>query len=147
MVSLLDDGALSVTVEDVRGDTRARFAFVFGRCFGYRNVLEEYRTLDWPNETTTGGLGWTRVVQDSGWIAELQREPLFELHGGRSAVHYVILTEDDVIEVLSMDPPRVHALGPTPPDAPRAGKSRVLLHPDEREQIEELIDVTKPRRP
>ena len=140
MVSLVDEGSVKVTVEDVRSATRDRFAFVFDRCFGYRNLLEEYQTREWAaTDASAMKLGWTWIVRDSGWLAELQREPLFELHGGQSAVHYVIVTEDDVVEVLSKDVPRIVALGGTPPEAPPAGKSRVLLHPEDREQIDDII--------
>jgi hypothetical protein len=66
----------------------------------------------WPARAEPG-LAETASVE--GGIADLQREPLFEQHGGETAVHYVIVTEDDVVEVVSKDVPRVRSLGTAPP--------------------------------
>jgi hypothetical protein len=41
-------------------------------------------------------------------------EPLFVLHGGEHAVHYMVCTEDDVIEVLAKDAPEITLLAATP---------------------------------
>jgi len=53
-------------------------------------------------------------------------------------MHYVILTEDDVIEILAPSV-EVTYLGNTAIDEPKAGKSIVLYNPTEREQIEQAF--------
>jgi hypothetical protein len=41
---------------------------------------------------------------DGEWIAALMRDPIFEHHAGHVR-HFVFSTGDDVVEVLSAEPP------------------------------------------
>lgn len=123
MVSLVDDGTLTITLEDAHSEHRDRWRFTFPRVVGYLNLLEEYRTVmpgkpPWP--------GWTVQVHDSPWSAYLLRtESMLELHYPH-VQHYQIRTEDDVIDVLTEGPPAIASLGPAPADSPPAGKSQVI---------------------
>ena len=105
MVSLVDDGTLTITLEDERN---RRFQFRFSNYPVYRNILEEYRTKLWDLvKGMQGPLGQTWLVLDSPWIASLQEaEPLLEIHSP-NLKHYVVCTGDDVIEVLSNEKPIV----------------------------------------
>ena len=121
MVSLLDHDGLHITVQDLRDPARRRYRFTFHRVPAYRNILEEYRTGE---PVAPKGTGWTRVVPESPWLSELRkREPLLDVHSP-ACEHYVIVTEDDVIDVLSPEPPTIHEVEPGHPDENPPGKSK-----------------------
>jgi hypothetical protein len=92
-----------------------RYRVVFGRCPAYRNIMEEFRLELWAHRDETAQLcGWTFVVIDSPWVASFRpAEPLLDVYFP-ALTHYVITTENDVIEVLTPDPPRIEDLGLTP---------------------------------
>jgi hypothetical protein len=108
LVSLVDDGELAIVVDGAQGSKRERFRFLFKNVFGYRNLLEEYRTALWQTVQGTPHVGWTGRIVNSPWLDELRRkEPLFLIHGGEHAVHYLLCTEDDVIDVLTEVAPEI----------------------------------------
>jgi hypothetical protein len=117
MVSLADGNeGLAITL-DAR-DSRHRWhrwRLVFERHPAYRNIMEEFRLELWRHRDETGQrCGWTFVVPDSPWVAAFKLdEELLEVWYP-TIKHFVISTEDDVVEVLSPEPPRVEDLGPTP---------------------------------
>jgi len=136
MVSLVDDGHLSITLEDARHPERLRYRITFEKAPLYRNIYEEYRI----NESGNSARSWATIVEESGWLSLMrQREPLIDVHS-RGLRHYRIWTEDDVVEVLSNTPPLVDQLGPAPAEAARAGKSRVLYHPEDRSEIDRAFE-------
>jgi hypothetical protein len=49
-------------------------------------------------------------VPDSPWILEFAVEPILEFLN-EGIIHYMIVTEDDVIEVLDNQEPRTETLG------------------------------------
>jgi len=144
MVSLVDQGGLHITVQDLRDPKRRRYRFTFRRAPAYRNILEEYRTSEPP---VGGKLGWTVTVPDSPWLEEFRnREPLLEVHSP-GCRHYVIVTEDDVIDVLSPEPPEITEVESATEEEPDPGKSTVLYHPDDRKEIDTVInEITKRNR-
>ncbi|HYE19344.1 MAG TPA: hypothetical protein VEA69_12920 [Tepidisphaeraceae bacterium] len=87
----------------------------FRRCPAYRNIMEEFRLALWGHLDATGQrCGWTFTVVGSPWIASFRpAEPLLDLYFPGLA-HYVITTEDDVVEVLADAPPRFEDLGVAP---------------------------------
>jgi hypothetical protein len=102
LVSLSDDGELQVTVQGDSNRQRVRFSFF--KVVAYRNILEEYRTSEHGGDRH---VGWTRIVLDSAWLAELRsREPLIDVHAP-GCQHYVIATEDDVIDILTPKHPAI----------------------------------------
>ena len=139
MASLIDDGTLRITLEATRLVPRERWCISFERYAGYRNIMEEYRLELWRHlDESRQRCGNTFTVEDSSWIAEISRdEPLLLVHM-KGLQHYVITTEDDVIEVLSPGPPDVIALGAVDTSVPVAGKSQVLYHPEDSTEIEKL---------
>ncbi|MEX1255946.1 MAG: hypothetical protein WEE64_16570 [Dehalococcoidia bacterium] len=145
MVSLVDDGELSVTVQGIRDPEARRLRFTFSRFPAYRNIMEEYRLELWERLSgTQDQLGRTLIVADSPWVAALrEKEPLLGVHRP-TLVHYVICTEDDVVEVLAPDPPEMTWVEPGAPSE-SVGKSLILRHPDDRPQIEEAIKSVKRR--
>jgi hypothetical protein len=75
----------------------------------YRNIDESYRTELWQRRQQLNdpdATGWTLVVPDSPWIREFANEPILESFNP-GLVHYMIATENDVIEVLSNEEPAV----------------------------------------
>ena len=141
MVSLVDEGCLSITLEGPREKGRPRWRIVFdGFVPGYRNLLEEFRLELWEHlELTHQRCGNTFTVTNSPWIVYLrEKEGVFDSVYSEID-HYVVLTEDDVIEVLSPTKPKIDNLGSAPANAKPAGKSNVLYHPEDRDKIEERL--------
>ena len=109
MVSLIDQDGLHITVED---PAWRRHRFTFRQVAAYRNILEEYRTSE-PGASE--GAGWTMLFPHSPWLSELRkREPLLD-HFQPGCKHYVIATEDDVVDILSPDPPEICEIEPASP--------------------------------
>jgi hypothetical protein len=114
MESLHDhSGLLEIELADyVNSVPIARYKVTFRRYPAYRNIQEKYRLELWqrlkelndPNVT-----GWTFIVADSPWIQEFANEPILEFFN-EGVVHYMITTEDDVIEILSNEGPTVQIL-------------------------------------
>lgn len=113
MDSLHDhDGLLEVTLSDyINGQAIARFKVTFRSYPAYRNFDESCRLELWKrrDELTNDDLGWTFIISDSPWIRDFANEPVFVAFHP-NAIHYVIATENDVIEVLSEEQPSVERL-------------------------------------
>lgn len=140
MVSLVDDGSLHLTIESLRDPGRARWRFSFKQAPVYRNILEEFRMELWPLVHSGGPRkGWTLRVPDSPWANDLRaREPVLEvshpvLH------HFLITTEDDVIDVLSPAEPQIRQVAPGTKDDPAPGKSRVLHADEDADEVDRVL--------
>ena len=108
----------------------------------YRNILEEYRTSDPP---PIEGTGWTRIDPSSDWLTDLRRrEPLLDVHSP-GCRHYIIVTEDDVVDVLAPKAPKIVQVAAAAIDEPAPGKSDVLYHPEDRTPIDALLDDLRRR--
>jgi hypothetical protein len=107
MVSLHD--VTEMNILDIRlNDGKQEISIKFENYPAYRNILEEYRTALWRHlDETSQRCGWTFEVVDSSWSEELnKREPLLEFKNP-GLRHFVLSTDDDVIEVLSNLEPRI----------------------------------------
>ena len=144
MVSLYDNSnELIIILEDVRSPNRNRTQITF-KCFaGYQNILEEYRVLEKWNIV---GYGWTVIATQSPWSKKLKKEPCVKINH-ENGKHYIIVTEDDVIDVYTSEDPIIENLGPTNPNESPAGKSTVYFHPDDKEEIDELIEEIQNSQP
>lgn len=132
LVSLLDEGHLTITVQDNRDNYR-RMRIVFEYAPIYRNIEEIFRTANSINRTGS----WTVIVNNSSWLAELRaREDLIDevLPNIR---HYQIITEFDVIDILSDQEPKVEEIEP---GRDVVGRAPVLYYPEDKERIENVID-------
>ncbi len=140
MVSLLDQDGLHITVQDLRDPDRRRYRFSFRKAPAYRNILEEYRT----SEHVAGkDIGWTRMASCSAWLREFaEKEPFLDVFMP-GCKHYVIGTEDDVIDVLSPEPPEICEIEPGSSEDAAIGKSTILYHSEDRDKIEKLLDEYK----
>jgi hypothetical protein len=117
--SLVDDGDLHITVDDVRG--RRRWRFTFSDAPAYLNILEEYRLELATVERHLRGLGRTVRVVGSPWLAYLYRsEALLTVH--RPALqHFQVGTETAIVDVLAENAPGVVEL-PFPDADPGAAE-------------------------
>ena len=144
MVSLVDDGRLSITVQDLRDPEGPRFRFTFKNYPAYRNMLEEYQTSLWEDaEHEIIEVGWTRIIRESRWLASLKETEPFLEESNQGLLHYMICTEDDIVEVLSNEPPEVVEIEPAAEDEKLPGKSTVYYDPEDRGKIEALINQIK----
>jgi len=114
MESLTDRGGrLQIEVGDyVNNEAVSRYRITFENYPAYRNILEEYRLQLWQTRAAnvhSGATGWTLIVNDSPWIREFDNEPLLTLFN-KELLHYVVVTEDDVIEVLSNRAPMIELI-------------------------------------
>lgn len=125
---LIDDGLLWITLEAPRLLNRSRWCFTFETYPAYRNILEEYRISLWDHLSESGQhCGATFTVEESPWIASFRAsEPLLDVYNP-NLIHYVISTEDDVIEILAPSV-EVKYLGDTPSDVPVVEKSTVFYN-------------------
>ena len=146
MVSLVDDGELTITVEDLRDPSRPRWAFRFTRAPMYQNILEEYRLELWQRVHVDGKrYGWTVRVPNSPWLAQLkEKEGLIEVHDP-GLQHFQIGTEDDIIDVLSAKAPEILAIEPARPEERKPGKTEVLFAHEDRDKVEALFETIKRR--
>lgn len=101
--------SLTLDLEGKRGDVAEQWRVVFRRQAGYANLREEYRARQWSVMPKTAK-GWTIIHEESPWLAELRAEERFDLYGNAAARHYMVCTEDDVIDVLSVEPPVISRL-------------------------------------
>jgi hypothetical protein len=90
----------------------ARYRVTFRKYAAYRNIDESCRLELWNrrqqlNDPTA--TGWTFVVPESPWVQEFVNEPILELFNP-GIVHYLIATENDVVEVMSNEDPAIERL-------------------------------------
>lgn len=141
MVMLVDDGTLSIIVQ-VNGVTPKWFRCVFSKYPAYRNILEEFRTELWERlEQKKQYLGWTAIVNNSQWVSSFSREPLLKEHYPQLK-HYLICTEDDVIEVLSPQDPEMREIA-VQDSQTQSGKSDIYRFDKDESKIKEIFSKLK----
>lgn len=94
---------LALALAGRRGDAAERWTMTFAAQYGYRNLLEEYRTALWT--TWPAATGNTVEVHASSWVARLREEASFDVFLGARARHFMILTGDDVLDVIALIEP------------------------------------------
>jgi hypothetical protein len=114
MESLHDHaGVLEIELADYSNNVAiARYQVTFRRYPAYRNIEESYRLELWQRRdrlTDSGPMGWTLIVPDSPWVQEFVNEPVLEFFNP-GIVHFMIVTENDVLEVLSNEEPVIDQL-------------------------------------
>jgi hypothetical protein len=114
MESLCDrNGELVILFQDADEEPHRYKVSFHGSYPAYRNVREEYRLDLWRRRDEIAPareVGSTLIVENSPWInEELAGEPLLKMIN-RKLVHYLMLTGDDVIEVLCNTAPKVERL-------------------------------------
>ena len=101
----MDSDKLEVVVQDNKDNFR-RVRFTFDYVPIYRNIDELYRSSESINNTNS----WTVVIDESKWLKELkEKEDLIE-EFLPEIKHYQIITEFDVIDILSTKEPLVEEI-------------------------------------
>ena len=107
MTRLVDEDALRVSVVGECEGRQVSCDFVFRGVVAYRNFHEEYRSELWTLLEGASPSSLTLVLPVSMWLEDLRvREPAIEAHAP-DAVHYLIITLHDVIDVLASEPPEI----------------------------------------
>jgi hypothetical protein len=146
MVSLDDvDRELVLLLESGRDPGRPRWRVRFRQYPAYRNIDEAYRTDLWAWLDKSGQrLGFTFTVEESPPLASWGTVYLHEVVP--RIRHFVIATEDDVVEVLSAEEPVWEAADPAEPGEPRPGKARHLFRGEDDEEIDRLVEDVRRRQ-
>ena len=100
LVSLHDDRhGLTIRVE-VSGRT---IEIAFGVAVAFRSTLEESCAAFWPEfHSTKPGIGPFWTVEESEWLASFSDADLVHYPG---ATHYLIVTDDERIDVIASRAP------------------------------------------
>ena len=142
LVSLVDDGELRIVVENVRDNGRPRWEiFCPAHTYpAYRNVLEDVRLRLWEALDKVGAPRTPAFeVLESPWLKSLREsEPLLDVTY-TGARHWVITSEDDVVEVLASCEPQIRSIEPAAPESEIPGKSEVFYHPEDKERMREAF--------
>ncbi len=141
MVSLIDDGSLTITLEDLRDPKRKQWSFFFKSAPVYFNLMEEFRGEMWGEINKTGEkLGWTVMYPNSTWHKMLKESDDMLETLRPNLEHYQIATEDDVIDILSENAPIIKELKHASKDDPSPGKSSIYYRDEDSEAVEELFN-------
>jgi|GEM_PF-2297950 len=146
MVSLADVGReLVMLLECLHAPGRPRWRVRFRQYPAYRNIDEAYRTELWRWLDESGQrLGFTFTVAESPPLASWGTEYLHDVVPGIR--HFVVATEDDVVEVLSAEEPVWEAAVPAPVNSPLPGKAKHLYVGEDDQEIERLVEDVKRRQ-
>jgi hypothetical protein len=147
LVSLVDaNHELTLILEASSSQCRARWRVRWRRYPGYRNLDEAFRTQLWQRLDESGQrCGWTFTVEETPPLASWDSSGyLAGMWSG--ARHYVIATDDDVVEILSDEAPTWETLPPAAVDEPPAGKSTHLYMGEDDAEIQRVFAETKDRQ-
>ena len=145
MVSLTDENRqLVVVLENPWASGRPRWRARFHNYSGYRNIDERYREGLWRWLDESGQrCGATFIVAEDPPFASWATQYLQDFEPATK--HFVIATDDDVIEVLSAAEPVWEELEGAAPAAPLPGKSRHLYVGEDDEVIKQVVNDIKAR--
>ena len=140
MVSLADvDHELVVMLEAVHIPGRPRWRVRFRQYPAYRNVDESYRTDLWRwLDESNQRIGFTFTVEELPRFASWGTVYLHDVLP--QAQHFVIATEDDVVEVISAQAPIWEIAAPAEVNSPIPGKSEHLYVGEDDARIAELVE-------
>lgn len=145
LVSLSDvDRELIVLFEAVHIPGRPRWRVRFRQYPAYRNIDEAYRTDLWRwLDESNQRVGFTFTVEELPRLASWGTVYLHEVRPG--VRHFVIATEDDVVEVLSTQVPTWESAAPAEVGSPIPGKAEHLYLGEDDARIARLVDDLKSR--
>jgi hypothetical protein len=129
---------LTVLLEAARAPGRPRWRLRFRNYPAYRNIDEGYRTELWAWLDASGQrCGSTFVVQEpKPFVSWGTGDYLQAMKPGMR--HFVVSTEDDVIEVLSAGEPQWEQAEPAQAEEPIPGKATHLYVGEDEAEIERL---------
>ncbi len=143
MVSLTDaNRQLIIVLEGPRALGRPRWRVTFGHYPAYRNIDESYRVKLWKWLDDSGQrCGFTFTVEENPKFASWETGYLEDV--APNTRHYVITTEDDVVEVLSVDEPIWQLLEPAQADDPLPEKVQHLYAGEDDAAIRRMLASLK----
>lgn len=123
LASLVDTGGeLTLVFEDCGRPARPRWRVRFRDYPAYRNIDEAYRVALWSRlDASRQRCGWTFTVDEPSPHASWGSDYLHRVLPGLR--HYVVATDDDVVEVLSRQEPIWDTVDAARRDDPPPGKS------------------------
>ena len=95
------NGFLEIVCEDLESSAPHLWIVIFQSAIGYRSLGESFRNQLWK-EWDINQYGRTVYVENSDFLLALVKEPVTE-----NLRHFMIVTRDDVIEVLSVPDPQI----------------------------------------
>ena len=140
MVSLTDASSeLTLVFEDTTSTERRRWRVRCQHYPAYRNINESYRLVLWCWLDQSGQrCGATFIMKESSPFESWKTEYLHDV--APTTRHFVIATNDDVVEVLSIDDPVWEQVAGAEPDEPYPGKSEHFFVGEDEEAIQQLVD-------
>ena len=146
MVSLVDaEQELVLLLESFRESGRPRWRVRFRRYYAYRNIDESFRNELWRWLDESGQrVGFTFTVEESPRLASWSTEHLHDLVP--QIRHFVIATEEDVVEVLADEDPTWELADPAAVGAALPGKATHLYLGEDDEAIEQLAEDLERRQ-
>ncbi len=140
MVSLFDKRVLEIILQDLKDPARKRYKFIFNKVAAYRNIMEEYRINEKEFPISSKKFGWTLFAETSEWLNYFkEKEQLLEEYNP-NCKHFIIMSEDDVVEILCSYFPEVIEIEPAKIEDELPGKSTIYYHPEDRKEIDNIID-------
>lgn len=145
MVSLADvDHELVVVFEAVHVPDRPRWRVRFRQYPAYRNIDESHRTNLWHwLDQSKQRVGFTFTVEESPRFASWGSVYLHDVLP--RAKHFVIATEDDVVEVISAQVPIWEVAAPAEVGSPIPGKAEHLYVGEDDPRIARVLEDLKNR--
>lgn len=102
-ITLMDDGSLTIIVEDSEGN---RYSIHFESFYSYKKTDEESCVLYWKLKTFKG---WTFILNNAPLFDEV-RQTLAMVNDFNDGIHYGIATWDCCIEVFADKAPIIGRL-------------------------------------
>jgi hypothetical protein len=144
MVSLTDcDKHLDVVLESLADPARRRWRVRFEAYDAYRNTEEMWLGPLWHWLKESGQRrGATFIIQGSSWDGQRAGLP----SASPDAQHYLVSTLEDTIEVVSGSDPDWTEVESAAPGEPVPGKIRHWFLPEDRAEVEAMIEETQSRQ-
>ena len=90
----------------LEGDGNLKILLSFENYYGYRNFNESERLKTW-NQYSSLASNWSLYTAKNTAFTKWLSDESLGIVEENDITHYLITTEDDVIEILSSDPPTV----------------------------------------
>jgi hypothetical protein len=108
-VTIVDDGELLIALEEPGNTRRYRIRVRFPVYAAYRVTILQFLDKLWEllDQARTEH-GPTLIVQNSLWTIKLIETGVFTSEKAPSLIHYLIFTDEELIEILSASPPIIY---------------------------------------
>jgi hypothetical protein len=105
MSKLIYDGSLTIMCGAILSNEQKEIEVSFGERPIFRDIQEEFMSPLWQIIfSPQNKIGNTFILEQSRWLEDLNRDEIFA-GTMKDCRHYVLATEDDVIEVVTANEP------------------------------------------